>query len=483
MKASTIICALLPLALAVPNAKRASGFVWFGTSESGAEFGETKFPGVLGTDYIWPSASTIKTLHDAGMNIFRVAFRMERLIPNTMTGTPDATYMNDLKATVNAITSLGAYAVIDPHNYGRYYGNIISSTDDFAAFWKTVAAQFASNDHVIFDTNNEYHDMDQTLVLNLNQAAINAIRAAGATSQYIFVEGNSWTGAWTWTNVNDNLKALTDPQNKIVYEMHQYLDSDGSGTSATCVSSTIGQERVQSATQWLKTNGKKGILGEFAGGANSVCESAVTGMLDYMSANSDVWMGASWWAAGPWWGNYIFSMEPPSGTGYQNYLSLLKPYFAGGSGGTPPTTTTTTTTTSPTTTTTTGGNPGSTGVAQHYGQCATNSSTLFISFPLFSPTSNATNTRLTQLYAATPVVNSTISLSFSPTALNRSNVSSSTLTRSVISSRFIASIGNRRLHLAHRPQLVGRHPVLQRKRRVRVPLVHGAVEDRHAADG
>ncbi|KAH3196756.1 hypothetical protein LV157_004776 [Aspergillus fumigatus] len=369
MKASTIICALLPLAVAAPNAKRASGFVWFGSNESGAEFGENKLPGVLGTDYIWPDASTIKTLHDAGMNIFRVAFRMERLIPNQMTGTPDATYLNDLKATVNAITSLGAYAVIDPHNYGRYYGNIISSTDDFAAFWKTLAAQFASNDHVIFDTNNEYHDMDQTLVLNLNQAAINAIRAAGATSQYIFVEGNSWSGAWTWTTVNDNLKALTDPQDKIVYEMHQYLDSDGSGTSATCVSSTIGQERVQAATQWLKTNGKKGIIGEFAGGANSVCQSAVTGMLDYLSANSDVWMGAAWWAAGPWWADYIFNMEPPSGTAYQNYLSLLKPYFVGGSGGNPPTTTTTTTQPTTTTTTTTAGNPGGTGLAQHWGQC------------------------------------------------------------------------------------------------------------------
>lgn len=114
MKASTIICALLPLAVAAPNAKRASGFVCmfplsrllaetdgeigFGSNESGAEFGETKLPGVLGTDYIWPDASTIKTLHDAGMNIFRVAFRMERLIPNQMTGTPDATYLNDLKA-------------------------------------------------------------------------------------------------------------------------------------------------------------------------------------------------------------------------------------------------------------------------------------------------------------------------------------------------------------------------------------------------
>jgi endoglucanase len=87
---------------------------------------------------------------------------------------------------------------------------------------------------------------------------------------------------------------LTDPSSKIIHEMHQYLDSDGSGTNATCVSSTIGAERVADATAWLKANGKKGILGEYAGGANAVCESAVTGMLDALVADNDVWMGAMW---------------------------------------------------------------------------------------------------------------------------------------------------------------------------------------------
>lgn len=67
-----------------------------------------------------------------------------------------------------------------------------------------MAARFASNSHVIFDTNNEYHDMDNTLVGQLNQAAINGIRAAGATTQYIFVEGNSYTGAWTWVRTCRN---------------------------------------------------------------------------------------------------------------------------------------------------------------------------------------------------------------------------------------------------------------------------------------
>lgn len=92
----------------------------------------------------------------------------------------------------------GAYAVVDPHNFGRYYNNIISDTSGFQAWWGTVASRFATNDRVVFDTNNEYHDMDNALVGQLNQAAINGIRAAGANTQYIFVEGNSYSGAWTW---------------------------------------------------------------------------------------------------------------------------------------------------------------------------------------------------------------------------------------------------------------------------------------------
>lgn len=160
----------------------------------------------------------------------------------------------------------------------------------------------------------------------MNQAAIDGIRAAGATSQYIAVEGNYWTGAWTWTDYNTNMANLTDSEDKILYEMHQYLDSDGSGTSETCVSSTVGVERVTAATEWLQENGKVGILGEFSGGPNSVCEEAITGMLDYLQENSDVWLGALWWAGGPWWGTTYYTFEPPSGAGYVYYDALLVEY-------------------------------------------------------------------------------------------------------------------------------------------------------------
>jgi Endoglucanase len=117
------------------------------------------------------------------MNTFRVAFSMERLVPNTLTSAFDQGYLKNLTETVNYITNNGAWAVLDPHNFGRYYDNIITDVTAFKTFWYNVAKVYANNPRVIFDTNNEYHDMDQNLVFQLNQAAIDGIRSAGATQR------------------------------------------------------------------------------------------------------------------------------------------------------------------------------------------------------------------------------------------------------------------------------------------------------------
>ncbi|KAJ5368406.1 uncharacterized protein N7496_008166 [Penicillium cataractarum] len=420
--------------------KRATGFTWVGVSESGAEFGSA-IPGTLGTDYTWPVTSKIQVLRDAGMNIFRVPFLMERLVPSSITGSLDATYLAALKSTVNYITESGAYAVLDPHNYGRYSGSIISSTSDFETWWKNVATEFASNDKVIFDTNNEYHDMDQTLVLNLNQAAINGIRAAGATSQYIFVEGNAYSGAWSWTSNNDNLSGLTDTEDKIVYEMHQYLDSDSSGTSETCVSSTIGQERLESATTWLKDNGKKGFIGEFAGGVNSVCETAVEGMLSYMSDNSDVWMGAEWWSAGPWWGSYMYSLEPTDGPAYSTYLPILEKYFVSGSSSSSSSSSSTTTTAKATTSTTT------TAAAQHTTTSTSTSTTAAV---------EVTTTPNGQVEVSSPATTSSTTSTTAPAAVQTTTlVSKPSTTKSASTTTTAASSASTGGTVAHYYQCGG----------------------------
>lgn len=126
---------------------------------------------------------------------------------------------------------------------------------------------------------------------------------------------------------SDSLANLNDPSDKIIYEMHQYLDEDGSGTHTDCVSGTIGSERLAAATAWLKSSGKRAVLGETAGGSNSQCIAALKDMLTHMEANSDVWTGWLWWGGGPWWADYMYSMEPPSGTAYVGVLPSLKDFI------------------------------------------------------------------------------------------------------------------------------------------------------------
>lgn len=325
---STALLAAVGHAATVPRSSQA-GFKWLGVSESVAEFGNKNFPGIFGKDYSFPDPNAIDTLMSDGFNTFRIPFAMERMAPGTITATLDPAYLGNISQVASHITSKGGYAILDPHNFGRYNGQIITNTQGFQTFWQNVASNFKSDPNIIFDTNNEYHDMDASAVFNLNQAAINGVRAAGATTQTIFVEGNSYSSAQQWPTVSSNLANLKDPNNNIVYQMHLYLDSDSSGTHEACVSTSVGVDRATPSTNWLKQNGKKGIIGEFAGGANSNCMQAIKNLLSHLHTNSDVWEGALWWAAGPWWGNYMYDFEPPSGTAYTYYKSTLLQYGPG----------------------------------------------------------------------------------------------------------------------------------------------------------
>ncbi|KAF3939985.1 Endoglucanase [Dactylella cylindrospora] len=314
---------------ATPSPSGTKKFQFVGVNEAGAEFGENVIPGTLGTHYTWPSPSSIDYFVARGLNTFRINTKMERITPPSsggLTGPFDSAYISGLDTIINYVTNKGAYAIIDPHNYGRFSSAIITDTNAFKTWWTNVANRYKNNARVIFDTNNEYHTMDQSLVVSLNQAAIDGIRASGATN-IILVEGNQWSGAWSWVSVNaPTMIALNDPLNNMIFQMHQYLDSDSSGTSATCVSSTILRSRLQEATNWCLQNNVKCILGEVGAGNNQVCKDAITDGLTY-ARDSGAWVGVLWWAAGPWWpADYFQGIEPPNGLAVSTYVPILQSF-------------------------------------------------------------------------------------------------------------------------------------------------------------
>jgi endoglucanase len=304
-----------------------------GVNLSGAEFGGA-IPGTFGTDYTFPTAAEVDYFMGKGMTAFRVPFRWERL-QRAAYGALDEAYFGRLDALVQYATSKGASIILNPQNFARYYGATVGSSTVpdavFADFWGKVAARYASNPRVMFNLVNEPHDMPTEQWIGAANAAIAAIRAAGAGNT-IIVPGNGWTGGYSWygngygTPNAVALLNITDPGNNVLFEAHQYFDADASGTSGQCMSASIGRERLAPWVKWLREHGKKGFLGEFAVANNPTCMAAAKDMLDYVNASSDVIVGWQWWGGGPWWGDYQFALDPSGGKD-RPQMTLLEPYL------------------------------------------------------------------------------------------------------------------------------------------------------------
>jgi endoglucanase len=324
-----------------------------GVNLASADFGVNSdgtgsLPGTFGSTYTYPdpayvSGYSAQYFVNKGMTTFRLPFRWERL-QRTRGAAFDSAELTRLTTTVNRLTGMGAVVLLDPHNYARYGTALIGSSTvsnaDFADFWSRLATQFKGNSRVLFGLMNEPYDLPTEQWVSAANAAIAAIRATGATN-LILVPGNAWTGAHSWTQSwygtpnSTALLAIKDPGNNVAFEVHQYLDSGYSGSSDTCVSTTVGPTVMAGFTQWLRANGKKGFLGEFAGGNNSTCLAALDTMLGYLDQNSDVYLGWTYWAGGPWWGSAWTSIEPTSTGQDKAQLAVLVKHL-GGTATTPP---------------------------------------------------------------------------------------------------------------------------------------------------
>ena len=304
-----------------------------GVNLAGADFGETALPGVFDQDYTYPTTDEVDYFVGKGMNVFRIPFRWERL-QQSLGAELDVDEEARLRNIVEYATERGAAVILDPHNYARYHGSLIGqgpSVGDFAEFWTRLATLYRANRRVIFGLMNEPYEIRAEAWLAAANAAIAAIRATGATN-LILVPGTNWSGAGSWssdwgygTNA-DTMQAVVDPADRFMFEVHQYFDSDSSGTSSTCVSATPGSELLAGFTDWLRYHRYRGVLGEFGVGNDETCLTALRDVLAHMDENGDVWHGWTYWAAGPWWGDYRFSIEP-EGCADKPQMTVLLDYL------------------------------------------------------------------------------------------------------------------------------------------------------------
>ena len=307
----------------------------------GDRIGKTSPIGKFGYDYTYPverfspGYTSPAYFVGAGMNVFRLSVLWERLQPKL--GAP----LNDrevgrLLTTAQDLAHLGAWVIVDVHNYARYRGDVIGSPDvpvsALADLWGRLAPRLAGEDHVILDLMNEPHDISTAVWVAAANAAIAAIRAQGARN-IILVAGNGWSAAHKWydpmpggSNAEELLK-IVDPLKRIVFEAHLYFDGNSSGTSPECVSETIGAERLQPFARWLTENHKLGFVGEFGAGTSNTCLAVLAGIVRSMNERSDIFIGWTYWGAGPWWPrDYFTLLEPQNGDVPQ--MRTLRPFLA-----------------------------------------------------------------------------------------------------------------------------------------------------------
>ncbi|KAF1346437.1 glycoside hydrolase family 5 protein [Lizonia empirigonia] len=287
----------------------------FGCSTDGSCSGSYTDPGTNGIAQMQHFATEDK------LNIFRLPVGWQTLVNNQLGGSLDTTFVAAYDKLVQGCLATGALCIIDLHNYARWNGAIVGqggpSNAEFADVWSKLAAKYSSEKNIVFGLMNEPHELTMTTWATSVQAAVTAIRKAGATSQYILLPGTDYTSAGTFVkNSGPALLTVKDADgttSKLIFDVHRYLDSDGSGTHAECVTDHVQDSFVPLAT-WLRTNGRKALLSEVGGGATASCEQDVCAAIASLNQNSDVYMGYIGWSAGAFDTSYVLSLTPSGST-------------------------------------------------------------------------------------------------------------------------------------------------------------------------
>lgn len=328
----------------------AAHLTYTGMNEAGLEFGYS-VGGVLSgsasssTSCI-PTTTAMSYFQSKGMNVIRIPFRWERVQP-TLNGALDSTEWGRVQTAVSrALSSSGIHFVLlDVHNYAQFGTTTIGigsvTIAAFANLWMRIASAYPNTQNsIIFGLMNEpvgAVSAGQTggaltteSWLSAVNAAIAAIRSTGSTN-LITVPGLGYTGAHSWTSTyygtpnSQVMQNVNDTANYYVYEIHQYFDSSTgyAGTATDCVDTATIISQYSGVVSWARQYGKKLLVGEFAVANVTSCQSTLQGLLAYFEANTDVFVGWTWWASGACWNNYMFSLEPVSSN---QQMSWLVPY-------------------------------------------------------------------------------------------------------------------------------------------------------------
>jgi endoglucanase len=344
--------------------------LWFtGFNLSGLEFSTmlnaTVIPDISANGL--DANNTIQMLNQ-GANAIRIPVRWAYMQPNGYNNPIDSynfgVYFNNLVVpTVKIITSHQYYAILDLHSYMHYAtigteaagcvdgqascpgGQLITDPQYYVNIWNKMVSSLQSSgintSYVMADIVNEpaVNSTDPTLtaqqVFNMEVSVIKNLETQGFKGYYL-VEGYGWSGLHSWQqNGNDtvftranflNAGISAATLNRVIINVHQYLDSNFSGTQNTCLTdiNTTGPNgfNLDAFTNYLKTNQFKAIVTEIGAGTDqTTCSPTLSNILTYFKTNAYTattgygYIGWTAWSTGHGWGGYNLLITPTNWQG------------------------------------------------------------------------------------------------------------------------------------------------------------------------
>lgn len=304
----------------------------------------------------------------AGMNTVRVPVRWGYLqLEGPGRGEINLDYYNSyVKPLLETLTAARVYTIVDLHSYMRYSvfgkeyagcgsgsacpdGTLIKDSKAYQDLWGKLYTLIKNNpkinmDFILLDLVNEPVNVPNDLVFTIQANVIKYLRQQGYQG-YILVEGNAWSGLHSWSSAtwrsedgktqysNEILfsrenfaKAGIMDLNKILINVHQYLDFDYSGTHDQCQAELPASK--DTFVRYLATNKLKAIVTEFGSGRDSAsCRLSLEKFLEYLKNNSAKnkeygFVGWTIWSTGHGWGDYNLRVKLDS-----YHMQVLKKFL------------------------------------------------------------------------------------------------------------------------------------------------------------
>lgn len=299
-----------------------------GVNLAGAEFASAKLPGTVFRDYTFPSTTDVNNFADMGANMIRLPFLWERMQP--VAGGPlDATQIKLVAGVLQTAKARKMCVLLDAHNYGAYrgikLGQVGASTANFVDFWIKMSVAFPDVEVAALGLMNEPANIDTKQWGDSAKAVVAKLRAS-KSKHLIVVGGGGFSGAHDWAVVHNGTSSaatfatLKDPLNRMLLEVHQYVDSNYSGTKADCISPAKLTDILTKVQTWAVANQQRMFLGEFGVADTPACTPTLQAAL--VALRNPAWGGWTYWSAGAWWGkDYIFNVQPAVAP--KNTLTLL----------------------------------------------------------------------------------------------------------------------------------------------------------------